>query len=169
MAGPPRHHDEKEGASPRDRPRKGEREYITEEQVRHVRYQWPLCAYLHKKYECQYQQCRQCELEDGEYEHRTEKSFKIREDSRNHWHCPFFKYCWNSSMSQLPTVKNCPECGPRKHDPRKVSVFQRMGPMPPQDKRAKPSREQNFEGEEDKYLRPRWCRDGLSHSQKCRV
>jgi hypothetical protein len=34
-----RRHDKKEGASPRDRPRKGEREYITEEQVRHVRYQ----------------------------------------------------------------------------------------------------------------------------------
>jgi hypothetical protein len=30
MAGPPRRRDEKEGASPRDRPWKGEREYITE-------------------------------------------------------------------------------------------------------------------------------------------
>jgi hypothetical protein len=39
MAGPPRHCDEKEGASPHDRPRKGEKEYITKEQVRHVRYQ----------------------------------------------------------------------------------------------------------------------------------
>jgi hypothetical protein len=41
--------------------------------------------------------------------------------------------------------------------------------MPPQDKRAKPSCEENFEGEEDKYHRPRWCPDGLSRSQKCRV
>jgi hypothetical protein len=41
--------------------------------------------------------------------------------------------------------------------------------MPPQDKRAKPSREENFEGEEDKYHRPHWCPDGLSHSQKHRV
>jgi hypothetical protein len=41
--------------------------------------------------------------------------------------------------------------------------------MPPQDKWAKPSREENFEGEEDKYHRPRWCPDGLSHSQKRRV
>jgi hypothetical protein len=72
-------------------------------------------------------------------------------------------------MSRLPTVNNFPECGPRKHDPRKVSVFQCIGPMPPQDKRAKPSREENFEGEEDKYHRPHWCSDGLSHSQKCRV
>jgi hypothetical protein len=41
--------------------------------------------------------------------------------------------------------------------------------MPPQDKRAKPSREENFEGGEDKYHQPRWCLDGLSHSQKRRV
>jgi hypothetical protein len=94
---------------------------------------------------------------------------KRREDTRDHWHCPFFKYCWNSSMSRLPTVNNCLECGPQKHDPRKVSVFQCIGPMPPQDKWAKPSREENFEGEEDKYHRLRWCPDGLSHSQKCRV
>jgi hypothetical protein len=38
--------------------------------------------------------------------------------------------------------------------------------MPPQDKRAKPSREENFE---DKYHQPRWCPNRLSHSQKCRV
>jgi hypothetical protein len=41
--------------------------------------------------------------------------------------------------------------------------------MPPQDKRAKPSREENFEGGEDKYHQPRWCPDRLSHSKKCRV
>jgi hypothetical protein len=41
--------------------------------------------------------------------------------------------------------------------------------MPPQDKRVKPSREENFEGGEDKYHQPRWSPDGLSHSQKRRV
>jgi hypothetical protein len=41
--------------------------------------------------------------------------------------------------------------------------------MPPEDKRAKTLREENFEGGEDKYHQPRWCSDGLSHSQKCRV
>jgi hypothetical protein len=56
MAGPPQHHDEKEGASPRDRPQKGERGYITEEQVRHVWYQRPLSMHLLKKYEYQNQQ-----------------------------------------------------------------------------------------------------------------
>jgi hypothetical protein len=54
MAGPLRWRDEKEGPSPRDRPWKGKREYITEEQVRHVRYQRPLSAHRLKKYECQY-------------------------------------------------------------------------------------------------------------------
>jgi hypothetical protein len=158
-----------EGVSPRDRPRKGEKKYITEEQVRHLRYQRLLSTHLLKKYEYQYQQCRQYKSEDEEYEHCTGKSLKKREDSRYHWHCPFFKHCWNSGMSRLPTVNNCLECGPRKHDPRKVSVFQRIGPMPPQDKRAKPSCEENFEGEEDKYHQLCWCPDGLSHSQKCRV
>jgi hypothetical protein len=72
-------------------------------------------------------------------------------------------------MSRLPTIDNCPECRPQKHDPQKVSVFQRIGPMPPQDKWAKPSREENFERGEDKYHQPRWCPDGLSHSQERRV
>jgi hypothetical protein len=123
MAGPLRCRDEEKGTNPHDRPRKGAKKYITEEQVRHVRYQRPLSAHLLKKYEYQYRQCCQYESEDEEYEHRTRKSLKKREDSRDHWHCPFFKHCWNSGMSRLPTVNNCPECGSRKHDLRKVLVF----------------------------------------------
>jgi hypothetical protein len=123
MAGPPRHRDKEKGASPCDRPRKGEKKYIIEEQVRHVRYQWPLSAHLLKKYEYQYRQRCQYKLEDEEYEHRTRKSLKKREDLCDHWHCPFFKHCWNSGMSRLPIVNNCPVCRPQKHDPRKVSVF----------------------------------------------
>jgi hypothetical protein len=92
MAGPLRCRDEKEGASPRDQPWKGEREYITEEQVKHVRYQRPLSAHLLKKYEYQYRQRHQYESEDEEYKHRTGKSLKRREDTRDHWHCPFFMY-----------------------------------------------------------------------------
>jgi hypothetical protein len=156
MAGPPRRRDEEKGASLHDRPRKGEKKYITKEQVRHVWYQWPLSVHLLKKYEYQYRQRHQYESEDEEYEHRTGKSLKKREDSRDHWHCPFFKHYWNSGMSRLPTVNNCLECGPRKHDPRKVSVFQCIGPMPPEDKWAKPSCEENFEEGEDMYHQPRW-------------
>jgi hypothetical protein len=153
-----------------NRPREGKREYITEEQVRHVWYQRPLSAHLLKKYEYQYQQHHQYESEDEEYECRTGKSLKRCEDSRDHWQCPFFKYCWNSGMSRLPTINNCLECRPRKHDARGVSVFQRIGPMPPQDKLARPSCKENFEEEEeDKYHQPHWCPGGLSHSQKRRV
>jgi hypothetical protein len=79
-----RRRDKKEGASPHDWPRKGEREYITEEQVRHMWYQWPLSIHLLKKYEYQYWQLRQYKLEDEEYEHRTRKCLKRREDSRDH-------------------------------------------------------------------------------------
>jgi hypothetical protein len=57
MAGSLRRRDEEKGASPCDRPQKGEKKYITEEQVRHVWYQWPLSAHLLKKYEYQYRQC----------------------------------------------------------------------------------------------------------------
>jgi hypothetical protein len=134
-----------------------------------VRYQRPLSAHLLKKYEYQYRQCHQYESEDEEYEHRTGKSLKKCEDLRDHWHCPFFKHCWNSGMSRLPTVNNSSECRPQKHDTRKVSVVQCIGPMPPQDKRAKPSREEIVEGGEDKYHQPHWCPDGQSHAQKHRV
>jgi hypothetical protein len=84
MAGPLRCRDEEKGASPCDQPRKDEKKYITEQQVRHVRYQRPLSAHLLKKYEYQYWQCHQYESEDKEYEHRTGKSLKKREDSRDH-------------------------------------------------------------------------------------
>jgi hypothetical protein len=171
MAGPaPRRYARKEKADPCDRSQKGEKEYITKEQVRHVRNQRPASAHLLKKYECQYRQRLQYELEDEEYEHRTGKSLKKCEDRRNHWHCPFFKYCWGSSMNRLPSVNDCPECRSRKCDVEGISVFRRLGPMPPQHEQAElPRRKEDFEEEEDKYHRLRWCPDGLNHSQKRRV
>ncbi|KAK1617344.1 hypothetical protein QYE76_022861 [Lolium multiflorum] len=59
-----------------------------------------------------------------------------------------------------------------KRRTNEVSVFERLGPLPPHNKRAESSQEEDFEesdGEEDRYHRPRWCPDGLSHSQKRRV
>jgi hypothetical protein len=50
------------------RPQKGEKGYIMEEQVRHVKNQQPASSDLLKKYEYQYQQQLQCEMEDEEYE-----------------------------------------------------------------------------------------------------
>ncbi|KAK1681531.1 hypothetical protein QYE76_042379 [Lolium multiflorum] len=60
----------------------------------------------------------------------------------------------------------------RRRRTNEVSVFERLGPLPPHNKRAESSQEEDFEesdGEEDRYHRPRWCPDGLSHSQKRRV
>jgi hypothetical protein len=55
MAGPaPRRHARNEEADPYDQPQKGEKGYITEEQVRHIRNQWPTSSDLLKKYEYQY-------------------------------------------------------------------------------------------------------------------
>ena len=89
---------------------------------------------------------------------------------RDHWHCPFFRYCWNSGMSRLPTIDDCLECRPRGRQPGETSVFQRLGPKARHDGLVErpPRDDLELEGE-DKYHRPRWCPDGLSRSQKHRV
>jgi hypothetical protein len=171
MAGfAPRRQTKNEKADPCDQPQKGEKGYITEEQMRHVRNQRPASSDLLKKYEYQYQQRLQRESEEEEYEHHTGKHLKKQEDAHDHWHCPFFRYCWDSNMSRLPTTKDYPECGPRKEDAEGVSVFRHLGPMPSQQEQIQPPRRRvDFEEEEDKYHCPRWCPDGLNRSQKCRV
>jgi hypothetical protein len=50
----PRRQTKNEEADPCDQPQKGEKGYITEEQVRHVRNQRPAASDLLKKYEYQY-------------------------------------------------------------------------------------------------------------------
>jgi hypothetical protein len=123
-----------------------------------------------KKYEYQYQQRLQCESEEDEYECRTGKSLKKQEDMRDHWHCPFFKYCWNFGMSRLSTTKDCLECGSRKQDAEGVSVFRCLGLVLSQQEQIQPpQRRVDFEEQEDKYHCPCWCPDGLNRSQKCRV
>jgi hypothetical protein len=109
-------------ADPSDRPQKEGKGYVTEEQVRYVRNQRPISSDLLRKYEYQYQQHIQRESEEEEYEHRTGKHLRKHEDAGDHWHCPFFTYCWDSGMSQLPTIRDWPECGPMKPDAR-GSVF----------------------------------------------
>jgi hypothetical protein len=87
MAGPtPCRHARNENADPYDRPQKGEKGYITEEQVRHIRNQRLASFDLLKKYEYQYQQRLQRELEVEEYERCTGKSLKKGGDMRDHWH-----------------------------------------------------------------------------------
>jgi hypothetical protein len=186
---------EKEEAGPRDRPRYDDRRYVTEEQVRNVRYQRPLSEHLLNKYERQYDRRRRYDMDDGRYrrsdvdnrkyrrydrddegyERRAKGKSREQEDMDRHWDCPFFKHCWDSGMSRLPTIDNCPECRQKKKDTGDVSVFKRLGPLPSRNKQAESSRVEDLEEledeeeEEDRYHRPRWCPDGLSHSQKRRV
>ncbi|PUZ75648.1 hypothetical protein GQ55_1G206300 [Panicum hallii var. hallii] len=143
-----RSHVRRQEADSLDRPQKEERDYITEEQVRHVRNQRPVSSHLLRKYQYQYQQRLQRETEEEEYEQRTGKRLRRREDTRDHWHCPFFKYCWNSGMKRLPTLEDCPECNSQKQNTRSDSIFQRLGP-------ERPHHEQ--------------CPNGLNRSQKRRV
>ncbi|KAK1617461.1 hypothetical protein QYE76_022978 [Lolium multiflorum] len=182
---------DKEEAVPRDRPQDDDRRYLTEEEVRSIRYQRPLSVHLLNKYEQQYDRRRRYDEDDERYR-RSDANRRYRQHDRNndgyerhargrskeqddmdrHWDCPFFKHCWDSGMSRLPTIENCPECKQQRKRTSEVSVFERLGPLPPQNKRAESSQEEDFEesdGEEDRYHRLRWCPDGLSHSQKRRV
>jgi hypothetical protein len=63
-------------ANPSDRPQKEEKGYVTEEQVRLVRNQWPTSSDLLRKNEYQYQQRLRRESEEEEYERHTGKRLK---------------------------------------------------------------------------------------------
>jgi hypothetical protein len=76
-----RQHTRRQEADSRDRPKKEERDYITEEQVKHVRNQRPVSSKVLRKYQYQYQQCLQRETKEEEYERRTGKCLRKREDT----------------------------------------------------------------------------------------
>ncbi|KAK1628192.1 hypothetical protein QYE76_002507 [Lolium multiflorum] len=182
---------DKEEAVPRDRPQDDDRRYLTEEEVRIIRYQRPLSVHLLNKYKQQYDRRRRYDEDDEKYRRSDAESRRYRQyDGSNdgyerhvggrsreqdnvdkHWDCPFFKHCWDSGMSRLPTIEK-PRMQTAKEKDNEVSVFERLGPLPPHNKRAESSQEEDFkesDREEDRYHRPRWCPDGLSHSQKRRV
>ena len=160
MAGPIRCRDEQRfreadsGKRPQDED-KSEQKHITEEQVRHIRKQLPASNRLLEKYEYQYKLRRRYESEEEEYEHRMGRTLGRRQAIRDHWHCPFFRYCWNSGMSRLPTIDDCLECRPRGCQSGETSVFRRLGPKARHDDHVeRPSMDDlEFEGE-DKYHRP---------------
>ncbi|KAK1694400.1 hypothetical protein QYE76_011097 [Lolium multiflorum] len=188
------HSKDTEEAVPRDRLHHDGKRYITEGEVRNVRYQRPLSDHLLNKYVSQYDQRRRPNDDDERdrlardarrhrrhdrdeerYERHAKEKSREQDDEDRHWDCPFFRHCWDSGMSRLPTIGNCPECRQKKKDAANVSVFKRLGPLPPRNKHAESSRVEDLEDledddeEEDKYHRPRWCPDGLSRSQKRRV
>jgi hypothetical protein len=131
-----RHQAKNKEANPSNWPQKEKKEYVSEEQVRYVRNRQPTSSDLLRKYEYQYQQRLRRESEDEEYEHRTGKRLRKHEDARDHWYCPFFRYCWDSGMNRLPTIKDCPECGSMKPEARE-SIFGRLGPAPTQQERVR--------------------------------
>ena len=194
MAGPVNLHGKEPGeVGPRNRPRYDNKRYLTEAEVKSVRYRKPLSEHLLNKYEQQYDRRWQYDSSDGEYRrpdaYRRESRRRDQDDERSerrakgkskeqgdidrHWDCPFFKHCWNSGMIRLPTVDNCPECSQQKKDKSEGSVFDRLGPLPPRRTHAESSQrgraERSAYEEEDACHRQRWCPDGLSHSQKRRV
>ena len=100
MVGPVRRHDKQRreaafGKRPQNE-RKLEQQHVTKEQVRHIRNQLLASNRLLEKYQYQYKLRRRYESEEDEYEHRTGRTLGRRQAIRDHWHCPFFRYCWNS-------------------------------------------------------------------------
>ncbi|KAK1660360.1 hypothetical protein QYE76_048519 [Lolium multiflorum] len=181
---------EKDEAVPRDRPQDDDKRYLAEEEVRSIRHPRPLPEHLLSKYDQPYDRRRYGEDDqrnhrsdadggyrqnnghDDGYERRARGRSKEQDNMDKHWNCPFFKHCWDSGMSRLPTIENCPECTQQRRRTNEVSVFKRLGPLPLQSKRTESSQEEDFEesdGEEGGDHRPRWCPDGLSQSQKRRV
>src|SRR6185503_12032983 len=144
-----------------------EQQHVTEEQVRHIRNQLPASNRLLEKYQYQYKLRRRFESEEEEYEHRTGRTLGRRQAIRDHWHCPFFRYCWNFGMSRLPTIDDCLECRPRTRQSGDTSAFRRLGPKVRHNNHVDRSTRGDSEPEEeDRYHRTRWRPDGLNHSQK---
>ena len=103
MAGPVRHRDEQRkeaafGKRPQDED-EPEQQHVTKEQVRHICNQLLASNRLLEKYQYQYKLRRRYESEEEEYEHRTGRTLGRRQVIRDHWHCLFFRYCWNSGMN----------------------------------------------------------------------
>ena len=47
-------------------------------------------------------------LKDQAYQHQLKQERFEREQAELHWHCPFFRHCWNEGL-KLPTRHDCPE------------------------------------------------------------
>ncbi|KAK1615450.1 hypothetical protein QYE76_020967 [Lolium multiflorum] len=73
---------DKEEAVPRDRPQDDNRRYLTEEEVRSIRYQRPLSVHLLNKYEQQYDRRRRYGNDDEGYR-RSDANRRYRQHDRN--------------------------------------------------------------------------------------
>ncbi|KAK1653827.1 hypothetical protein QYE76_071632 [Lolium multiflorum] len=75
---------DKAEADPRDRPQHDDRRYLTEKEVRSVRYQRPLSAHLLNKYEQQYDRRRCYDVDDERYRRSDADDRKYRRYDRDH-------------------------------------------------------------------------------------
>ena len=67
---------------------------------------------LLRTYTRQYERRRQYQSEEEkEYFEMMGVPLKKKENTREHWHYPFFRFCWDEGMSRLPMKENCPNAG----------------------------------------------------------
>ncbi|KAK1652076.1 hypothetical protein QYE76_069881 [Lolium multiflorum] len=107
------HSKDTEEAAPRDRLHHDGKRYVTEGEVKNIRYQRPLSDHLLNKYVSQYDQRRRSNYDDegdrlarearrhrrqdrDEEEHvrRATEASREQDDNARHWDCPFFRHCW---------------------------------------------------------------------------
>ncbi|KAK1697412.1 hypothetical protein QYE76_014109 [Lolium multiflorum] len=74
---------DKEEAVPRDRPQDDDRRYLTEEEVRSIRYQRPLSVHLLNKYEQQYDRRRRYDEDDEKHRRSDAENRRYRQHDRN--------------------------------------------------------------------------------------
>ncbi|KAK1685968.1 hypothetical protein QYE76_046816 [Lolium multiflorum] len=74
---------DKEEAVPRDRPQDDDRRYLTEEEVRSIRYQRPLSVHLLNKYEQQYDRRRRYDEDDEKYRRSDAENRRYHQHDRN--------------------------------------------------------------------------------------
>ena len=70
---------------------------------------WVTSQILLNKWQRQKEKDYQCWLKDQAYQHQLKEERYERKQAKLHWHCPFFRHCWNEGL-KLPTRHDCPEC-----------------------------------------------------------
>ncbi|KAK1603967.1 hypothetical protein QYE76_027640 [Lolium multiflorum] len=144
---------EKDEAVPRDRPQDDDKRYLAEEEVRSMRYPRSSSVHLLSKYDQPYD--RRHRYGGGDQrDHRSDADGRYRRNNDG---------CERRARGR---------CTQQRGRTNRVTVFKRLGPLPPQSKRTESSQEEDFEEsgrEEDRYRQPRRCPDGPSQSRERRV
>jgi len=129
-------------------------------------------------------------LEEKKYQRQQEEERYEREQAESHWHCLFFRHCWNEGL-RLPTRNNCPECSEqywkfRQSEVNRQSIHdrieyqhndvdRRLKNRSIHDRLGKRVVDQNWAGYEEEddeeyvWQEGQWCSGDLKRSQKRRV